>query len=52
MRYVINFLNLFYEKYPSVPEGFSNADWNTLLGDFCSTTVYILTLSDGDVCWK
>ena len=45
MRYLIGTKNygLFYKKYPTVIEAFSNADWNTLLGDSLFTTGYIFT---------
>ena len=33
-------------------EAFSDADWNTLSGDFLSTTGYIFTLGSGAICWK
>ena len=43
---------LFYEKYPAVLEGFSDADWNTLSSDSLFTTGYIFTLGGGAICWK
>jgi hypothetical protein len=43
---------LFYKMYRVVLEGFSDADWNTLLGDSLSTTGFIFTLSSGAICWK
>ena len=54
MRYLIGTKNygLFYKKYPAVIEAFSDADWNTLSGDFLSTTGYIFTLGSGAICWK
>ena len=33
-------------------EVFSDANWNTLLGDSLSTTGYIFTLGSGAICWK
>ena len=39
----------FIKKYLTVIEAFSDADWNTLLGDSLSTTGYIFTLGDGVV---
>ncbi|XP_069148323.1 secreted RxLR effector protein 161-like [Solanum lycopersicum] len=30
----------------------SKPDWNTLSGDFCSTTGYVFTLGGGAVCWR
>ena len=54
MSYLIGTKNygLFFEKYPVVLEGFCDGDWNTLSGDSCSTTGYVLTLVGGSVCWK
>ena len=54
MRYLISTKSygLFYKKYLTVIEGFSDADWNTLSGDSLSTTGYIFTLSSGAICWK
>ena len=43
---------LFYKKYLVVLEGFSDADWNTLSGDYLSTTGYIFTVDDGAIGWK
>ena len=43
---------LFYKKYLVVLEGFSDADWNTLLGDSLSTTGYIFTVDGGAIGWK
>ena len=43
---------MFFKKYPTVLEGFCNADWNTLSGDSCSTTGYVFTIGGGAVCWK
>ena len=42
----------FIKKYPAVIEAFSDADWNTLLGDFLSIIGYIFTLGSGAICWK
>ena len=52
MRYLIGMKNcgLFYKKYPTVLEGFCDADWNTLSGDSCSTTGYVFILGGGAVC--
>ena len=54
MRYLIGTKSygLFYKKYTAVIEAFSDADWNTLLGDSLSTTGYIFTLASGAICWK
>ena len=54
MRYLIGTKNygLFYKKYHAVIETFSDANWNTLLGDSLSTTGYIFTLGSRAICWK
>ena len=54
MRYLIDTKSygLFYKKYPTVIEVFSDANWNTLLGDSLSITSYIFTLGSGAICWK
>ena len=41
---------LFYKKYLAMIEAFSDADWNTLLGDSLSTTSYIFTLGSDAIC--
>ncbi|XP_049370741.1 secreted RxLR effector protein 161-like [Solanum verrucosum] len=38
-------------RFTSKP-GFSDADWNTLSGDSCSTTGYVFTLGGGAICWR
>ena len=43
---------LFYKKYFTVLEGFSDADWNTLSSDSLSTTGFIFTFGSGAICWK
>ena len=54
MRYLISTktYGLFYKKYPTGIETFNDANWNTLSGDFLSTTVYIFILGSGAICWK
>ena len=54
MRHLIGIksYDLFYKKYPTVIEIFSNADGNTMSGDSLSTTSYIFTLGSGAICWK
>ena len=54
MRYLIGTKSygLFYKKYLTVIEGFSDADWNTLSCDSLSTTNYIFILGSGIICWK
>ena len=44
MRHLIGIksYDLFYKKYPTVIEIFSNADGNTMSGDSRSTTSYFL----------
>ena len=46
IRYLIDTKSygILYKKYPVVIETFSDANWNTLLGDSLSTTSYIFTL--------
>ena len=39
-------------RYPAVVEGYSDASWNTLLGDSLSTIGYVFTLGGGVICWK
>ena len=48
MRYLSSTKNygLFYNKYPAVLEGYSDANWNTLSSDSFST------LGGGAICWK
>ena len=45
MRYLVGTKSygLFYKKYPTVIEAFSDAVWNTLSGDSLFTTGYIFT---------
>ena len=54
MRYLIGTKNydLFYKKCLAVIEAFSDANWNTLLGDSLSTIGYIFTLGSCAICWK
>ena len=54
VRYLIGTksYDLFYKKYPTMIEAFSDADWNTLSGDSLSTIGYIFTLGSGAICWK
>ena len=54
MRYLIGTKNygLFYKKYSTVIEAFSDADWNTLSGDSLFTTGYIFTVRSDAICWK
>ena len=40
------------KKNSAILEGFSDADWNTLLGDSLSTIGYIFSLGGGAICWK
>ena len=43
---------LLYQRYPIVVEGYSDASWNTLLGDSLFTTSYVFTFGGGAICWK
>ena len=45
-------MTYFIKKHLAVIEAFSDADWNTLLGDSLSTTSYILTLYSGAIYWN
>ena len=45
-------LGLHYYKYPTVLEGYSDADWNTLSDDSKATSGYIFSLAGGAVSWK
>ena len=42
---------LFYNPFPSVVEGFSDASWITNVGDNKSTSGWIFTLAGGAVSW-
>ena len=54
MRYLKRTVHygLLYQRYPVVVEGYSDASWNTLLGDSLPTTGYVFTLGGGAICWK
>ena len=54
MRYLKRTMNLglHYYKYPTVLEGYSDADWNTLSDDSKATSGYIFSLAGGAVSWK
>ena len=54
MRYLKRTVHygLLYQRYPAVVEGYSDASWNTLLGDSLPTTGYVFTLGVGEICWK
>ena len=43
---------MLYQRYPAVLEGYSDASWNTLSGDFLSTTGYVFTVGEGAISWK
>ena len=45
-------LGLHYQKYPTVLEGYSDADWNTLSDDSKATSGYIFNIAGGAVSWK
>ena len=39
---------LSYKKYPTIIEGYSDANWNTESEDSYSTTGYVFTLGGGE----
>ena len=41
-----------YQRYLAVLEGYSDASWNTLLGNSLSITGYVFILGGGAICWK
>ena len=43
---------LHYNKYPSVIEGYSDANWITGSSEVKSTSGYVLTIGGGAVSWK
>jgi len=45
-------LGLHYQKYLVVFEGYSDADWNTLLDDSKASSGYIFSIVGGVVSWK
>jgi len=45
-------LGLHYQRYPTVIEGYSDADWNTLSDDSKATSGYIFSIAGGAVSWK
>ncbi|KAK4391371.1 hypothetical protein Sango_1914900 [Sesamum angolense] len=47
IAYAVEVLSRFTSK-----PGFSDADWNTLSSDSCSTTGYIFILGSVAICWK
>ncbi|GJW92554.1 hypothetical protein Tco_0170107 [Tanacetum coccineum] len=44
-------LSLYYDRFPAILEGYSDASWITGSSDNKSTTGWIFTLSGGAVCW-
>ncbi|GJY48086.1 zinc finger, CCHC-type containing protein [Tanacetum coccineum] len=44
-------LALYYDRFPTVLEGYSDASWITGSSDSKSTTGWIFTLGGGAVCW-
>ncbi|GKB25313.1 zinc finger, CCHC-type containing protein [Tanacetum coccineum] len=44
-------LALYYDRFPAVLEGYSNASWITGSRDSKSTSGWIFTLGGGAVCW-
>ena len=51
MRYLKRTVHygLLYQRYPVVVEGYSDASWNTLLGDSLSTIGYVFTIGGGAI---
>src|SRR3954468_12626892 len=45
-------LDLHYQKFPVVLEGYNDADWNTLSGDSKATSGYVFNIVGGAVSWK
>ena len=45
-------LGLHYEKFPTILEGYTDADWNTLSDDSKATSGYIFSIAGGAVSWK
>ena len=43
---------LHYNKYPSVIEGYSDANWITGSSEVKSTSGYVFTIGGGEVSWK
>lgn len=54
MHYLKGIVNhgLHYMEYPSVLEGYSDANWISDAGEMKATTEYIFTLGGGVVSWK
>ena len=54
MRYLKGTMNygLHYTGYPSVPEGYSDANWISDADEMKATTGYMFTLGGGVVSWK
>ena len=45
-------LELHFQKFPAVLEGFSDADWNALSDDSKATSGYIFSIAGGAVSLK
>ncbi|XP_071710976.1 secreted RxLR effector protein 161-like [Rutidosis leptorrhynchoides] len=54
MRYLKRTMNLglHYNKFPTVLEGYSDADWNKLSDDSKATSGYIFNIVGGAISWK
>ncbi|GAU50608.1 hypothetical protein TSUD_410180 [Trifolium subterraneum] len=54
MRYLKRTMNLglHYQRFPTVLEGYIDADWNTLLDDSKATSGFIFSIAGGAVSWK
>ena len=51
LRYTQNY-GLHYTRYPTVLEGYSDANWICNMKDTKSTSGYVFTLSGAAVSWK
>ncbi|KAM3236510.1 hypothetical protein P3L10_016547 [Capsicum annuum] len=51
LKYTQNYA-LYYNKYPAVLEGYSDANWITGSNEVKSTIVYVFTIGGGAVSWK
>lgn len=45
-------LELYYQNFPAILEGYSDSDWNFLLNDSKTTNSYVFDIASGVVAWK
>lgn len=45
-------LELYYQNFPAILEGYSDSDWNFLLNDSKTTSGYVFDIASGVVAWK